>query len=303
MIRQSLFSAIILCGLITRSMVLAQPAPLTTFRNTNLVFSATMLTSNGLPGLTSPASELMVSAVTTNSTQGGKVVLTVASWGKSYNGPGNYWDYPYKVIVDDAGNVIVTGYSAGAGTSDDFTTIKYPVGGSAGWTNRYDGPNHSQDDAQDMASDTNGNIYVTGYSVNADGSDDVVTLKYAADGTPLWTNRFSLQVAMYWRPSGLAVDPAGNIYLGAGAFDYSPASYLLVKYDTFGNAVWTNTFNASPTSSDGISVVALDPAGNIFVTGSSLNGTTYSGITLKYDANGTCLCDQPLFARWLGKCR
>jgi hypothetical protein len=101
-----------------------QPAPLTAFRNSNLVFSATVLTSNGVPGLTAPPSKLMVSTVTTNSTQGGRVVLTVAAWGKTYNGPGNYWDVPAQVILDDAGNVIVTGYTYGSGTSDDYTTIK-----------------------------------------------------------------------------------------------------------------------------------------------------------------------------------
>jgi Beta-propeller repeat len=289
MFRRLFFSSIFFCGLVIGGYALAQSAPLMTLLNSNLVVAATVLTSNGVPGLTAPPLMLMVSAVPTNSTQNGRVVLTDAAWGKSYNGPGNFWDYPYKVIVDDAGNVIVTGYSAGSGTSDDYTTIKYPTGGGPAWTNRYDGPAHSQDDAWDMAADTNGNIYVTGFSANSNGSDDVTTLKYAADGTPLWTNRFSLPTAMYWRPSGLAVDPTGNVYLGAGAFDYTPSSYLLLKYDTSGNPVWTNTFNASAGSSDGISALALDQAGNIFATGSSFDGANFSYVTLKYAANGTCL--------------
>jgi hypothetical protein len=289
MFRRLLFGSILLYGMAMGGVASAQPAPLTAFRNTNLVFAATVLTSNGVPGLSAPPAKLMVFAVPTNSTQGGRVVLTVAAWGKSYNGPGNYWDNPAKVIVDNAGNVIVTGYSTGLGTSDDYTTIKYPVGGGAGWTNRYDGAAHSQDDAWDIAADTNSNIYVTGFSANSDGSDDVVTLKYTADGIPLCTNHFSLPVAKYWRPSGLAVDPAGNIYLGAGAFDYSPSTYLLIKYDTSGNPVWTNAWRASVSSSDGIAAVALDHAGNIFVTGGSLDGVNSSYATLKYAANGTCL--------------
>src|ERR1035437_8259985 len=154
MFRQPLFSSIFLCGMLMGGIALAQPGPLTTFRNTNLVVAATVLTSNGVPGLTASPSKLMVSTVSTNSTQGGRAVLTVAYCWKSYNGPGNFWDYPYKVVVGTAGNVIVTGYSYGSGTSDDYTTIKYPVGGALGWTNRYDGPAHSQDDAWDMAADT-----------------------------------------------------------------------------------------------------------------------------------------------------
>jgi hypothetical protein len=289
MLRRLLFGSIFLYGMVMGGKAPAQPAPLMAFRNTNLVFAATVLTSNGVPGLTAAPARLMVSAVQTNSTQGGHVLLTVGSRGKSYNGPGNYWDNPAKVIVDDAGNVIVTGYSSGLGTSDDYTTIKYPVGGGAAWTNRYDGAAHSQDDAWDVAADTNGNIYVTGFSANSGGSDDVVTIKYASDGTPLWTNHFSLPAAMYWRPSGLAVDPAGIVYLGAGALDYSPSTYLLIKYDTSGNPIWTNTWHASAGSSDSITAVGLDHAGSIFVTGASFDGASFSYATLKYAANGTCL--------------
>lgn len=276
------------CGF-TANLTWAQSQPLTTFRNTNLVFVTTLLTSNGVPGLAASPSKLMVCAVSTNSSKGGNLLLSFTSWGRTYNGPGNYWDYPYKVITDQNGNVIVTGYSYGFGTSDDYTTIKYSAAGTPAWTNRYDGPAHSQDDAWDAVVDTNGNIYVTGYSANSDGSDDVATLKYAADGTSSWTNRFSIPAALYWRPSGLAVDALGNVYVGAGAFDYSPSSFLLIKYDSAGNAVWTNRFNATASSTDGISAAVVDHAGNILVAGSTHDGSASRYAVLKYAPAGACL--------------
>jgi uncharacterized delta-60 repeat protein len=47
------------------------------------------------------------------------------AWVRRYNGAGDYYDWPSDIAVDDSGNVYVTGYSYGWGTSLDYTTIKY----------------------------------------------------------------------------------------------------------------------------------------------------------------------------------
>jgi hypothetical protein len=89
---------------------------------------------------------------------------------------------------------------------------------------------------------------------------------------------------------GLAVDAAGAVYLTAGAFDDPLPSYLLVKYDTSGNTVWTNTYKGSASGSDGIAAIALDHAGNIFVTGGSQDaGGNFGYATVKYAGTGTSL--------------
>lgn len=46
-------------------------------------------------------------------------------WFRRYNGPGNHWDEPSKIMLDWSGNVLVTGVSEGSGTGSDFTTVKY----------------------------------------------------------------------------------------------------------------------------------------------------------------------------------
>src|SRR6185503_9758510 len=52
-------------------MVSAQPGPITTSNNTNLIFAASTLLTNGLPGLTGAPLTLMVATVQSNSAQGG----------------------------------------------------------------------------------------------------------------------------------------------------------------------------------------------------------------------------------------
>jgi len=54
----------------------------------------------------------------------------VQQWVQRYNGPGNSYDIARSIVADGFGNVYVTGYSCGIGTSTDYGIIKYsqPVG-------------------------------------------------------------------------------------------------------------------------------------------------------------------------------
>ena len=98
----------------------------------------------------------------------------VPLWTNRYNGPGNGDDYAYAVAVDGSNNVIVTGYSTGSGSGYDYATIKYSSAGVPLWTNRYNGPGNSDDEATAVAVDGSNNVIVTGYS---SGSGSVLRLR------------------------------------------------------------------------------------------------------------------------------
>ena len=100
-------------------------------------------------------------------------------WVARYNGPGNALDVAYSIVLDHSGGVYVTGYSEGDGTADDYATIKYNSGGEEEWIARYNGADNMFDDAEAIAIDSFGNVYVTGES-----STDYATIKYAQGGTP-----------------------------------------------------------------------------------------------------------------------
>ncbi|MBI4583045.1 MAG: SBBP repeat-containing protein [Planctomycetes bacterium] len=100
-------------------------------------------------------------------------------WRARYNGPGNGLDAAEGLILDGAGNVTVTGYSLGAGTDFDYTTIRYDTNGNQLWTERYNGPDNLSDHALGIAADAAGNVYVTGWSPERYiGNSDFLTIKY-----------------------------------------------------------------------------------------------------------------------------
>lgn len=51
-------------------------------------------------------------------------------WSSFYNGPGNNTDMARSMVLDNYGNIYVTGWSSGGATESDFATIKYsqPIG-------------------------------------------------------------------------------------------------------------------------------------------------------------------------------
>ena len=100
-------------------------------------------------------------------------------WVRRYNGPGNGSDQAHGLAVDGQGNVYVTGESDGAGSSRDYATIKYSPSGEELWAARYNGPGNGIDVAEGLFVDSQGNVYVTGYSMGNGSDYDYFTIKYS----------------------------------------------------------------------------------------------------------------------------
>jgi hypothetical protein len=116
-----------------------------------------------------------------------------------------------SVGTDD--NVYVTGYSLWGSTGYDYLTIAYSNTGTPLWTNRYDGPGHTNDYAQALAIGADGSVFVTGYAWGAGSFYDYLTIAYASNGVPLWTNRYNGPANGYDQAYAMAVDAGGNIYI------------------------------------------------------------------------------------------
>ena len=88
----------------------------------------------------------------------------------------------------------------------------------------------------------------------------------------------------------VAVDGAGNVYV-TGIITQSGTGYdyATVKYDSSGVQKWVATYNGSGSGADEAIDIAVDASSNVYVTGSSSNGTNADFATIKYGSNGTQL--------------
>ncbi len=172
------------------------------------------------------------------------------------------------VSSDDAGNAYATGTISNPGLFDNITI---PCNASDVFLTKYDssgnilwatvGGGPLLDQGNDVATDRNGNSYIVG-AIQTNG--------------PNPTAQF------------------GNFILtGHGDYDW-----LVVKYDTFGNVVWAKNYGS--TFGDIAQGVALDSAGNLYVTGFFSSTMTVEGVTVasqglfdvflaKFDPNGALL--------------
>ncbi len=205
-------------------------------------------------------------------------------WVARYTGPVGR-DNAYALAVDGSGNVYVTGTSAGSGTSTDYATIKYNASGVEQWAMRYDGPASSFEEGRALGLDASGNVYVTGRSRGTTSQADYATLKYNSSGVVQWVARYNGPGNGVDETFALAVDGSGNVYVTGGSIGAgNQVDYATVKYNDSGVEQWVARYNAAGNAEDKAVALALDGAGNVYVTGES--GAVEDYATVKYNASG-----------------
>ena len=209
-------------------------------------------------------------------------------WVQKYNGPGNSGDYAYSIAADDSGNVYVTGYSQGSGTGFDYATIKYNSSGVQQWLQRYNGPGNEIDYAHSIALDCTGNVYVTGFSSGIGTAYDYATIKYNSTGVEQWVQRYNGPGNYYDYAHSIALDDSGYVYVTGFSYGSGTGSdYATIKYNSSGVQQWIQRYNGPGNETDFAHSIASDGSGNVYVTGESFGGGTFSDYTtIKYNSSG-----------------
>jgi uncharacterized delta-60 repeat protein len=209
------------------------------------------------------------------------------AWVGRYNGPANGGDSAVAMAIDGSGNVYVTGGSD-SDITPDFITIKYDSTGQQQWVARFSGEDNTAEFANAIAIDSSGNVYVTGVGWGYGNDSDYGTIKYNSSGEQQWVGRYdgpahSLDTAM-----AIAVDSSGNVYVTG----WSPGlgtgyDYATIKYSASGQEEWVARYNGPGNSDDAARAIAVDEAGNVYVTGQSFGaGTDFDYATIKYSPDG-----------------
>ena len=126
------------------------------------------------------------------------------------------------------------------------------------WIARHASAVGSPDRASDNAVDSAGDIYVTGSSTGASGSD-FVTLKLDARGNQIWTERYDGPAGRHDYAVAAGIDPAGGVYVtGRSQRDSFHYEFATISYDATGEELWVARY--SPRDLDP-SVQDAEPAG------------------------------------------
>jgi hypothetical protein len=214
----------------------------------------------------------------------------VQAWVQRYNGPINGNDYANAIAVDQTnGNVYVTGYTVMGSYFPAYSTTAYSSHGTPLWTNLYIGPAHN-DVANAIAVDSNsGNVYVTGESDTASGSD-YATVAYSSAGTPLWTRRYHSPLYPAAAAKGVAVGAGGNVYVAGSINNSKQGTCATVAYSSAGTPLWTNSYSGTAWAGTFASNIAVDGEGTVYVAGATYGSVEGSGFaTLAYSGTGTPL--------------
>lgn len=213
-------------------------------------------------------------------------------WLRSFNGSSNLNDQGTAIVLDNSGNVYVTGYSDNLNSVQDLTTIKYNSAGVLQWVRFYDGAFNGGDFGNDIWVDGSGNVYVTGYETTAGFASDFITLKYNSSGTLQWWQAYNGVGGMNDEAKGIVLDASNNVYV-VGSSDTivnsNPLSTIvLLKYNNAGVFQWRRVYNSPAQAYSFAKKLAIDSNNDLIVLG--YGGVNFQGtnfFTFKWDSAGT----------------
>jgi len=205
-------------------------------------------------------------------------------WARRHTRSGSSVNYPVGLAVSKS-SVYVSGGTQGSSSSQDYTTVSYDkTTGNRKWVKNFDSGT-GNDNPSAVAACGNVGAYVTGSS----GDGDFLTVKYDSSGALVWTKRYNGPARGSDFARAIAVDSSGAAYVtGQSDGSGTGTDFATIKYGPGGKTCWVQRFNGKGNGQDTPSAIAVDSAGNVYVTGQSQLSSSddFGFATVKYDSSG-----------------
>ena len=245
-------------------------------------------------------------------------------WVRTYGSSGS--DNAYCIKEDGLGNVYVSGIFNSNNNNAYVSTIKYNLNGDSIWARSYIDTNGNSP-GRNILLDDSMNVYISGrfiikYSsggnfiyekyfgcttdkecfdnskkivyagyeqqhvLNYDNYLKLVLLKTDQNGDTLWKKIYP-QFPSIFDITGIAVDKSNNIIVSAYSEIGSADNDLIVKFDPYGNVLWSKIFEGAYRPEAGIVLDSLDNI--IFCDNKRDQNGNWNKWTVKYDPAGNVI--------------
>lgn len=214
-----------------------------------------------------------------------------------------FYDKATGVTVAPDGDILVVGKTNGTlpgqthGGDYDLLLARYAPDGTQRWLRQHGLEN--SEEGEKVAVDSTGVIHVAGTSYEGSGQVGMLLMRFDAAGEQIF--RESIAVGLTTASKGLAVDEQGNTILTGGInstyrgqIPLGGSDCAVIKVMANGDPGWVKFFGTS--SDDRGNDVAIDAAGNIYVTGDTTGNFdglfsfgALDAFLIKLDADGALI--------------
>lgn len=211
-------------------------------------------------------------------------------WANQYSATeGAVQDKGAAIAVDLSGNIYITGYTTGSDNLKDVFTRKCNSSGAVLWTKTEDGLSRLDAEGNAIAVGPTGNVFITGYTTSANGTADILAIKYNSFGETQWVKEINGSGNAEDKAWGIVVEDTDNAYItGYVTESTGAADCYTAKLNTNGSLIWSKTYNGTGNNTDKAWGIVVDSDGSAYITGETTSSSAnINYVTIKYNNLGS----------------